>query len=99
MVVITGTLRIPVGSLSRVRPIMQVIIEASRAEDGCIHYSYAEDVLEPGLIWVSESWRDAAALAVHGQSPHIAEWRASWAALGIHDRNLTVHDVVDSRPL
>jgi quinol monooxygenase YgiN len=99
MIVITGTVRIPTGSLSRVRPIMQVMIEGSRAEEGCIHYSYAEDVLEPGLIWVSESWRDAEALAAHGASPHMAEWRASWSALGIHDRNLTVYDVSAARPL
>ena len=31
-------------------------------EDGCIDYAYAEDVLEPGLIRVSEVWRDQAAL-------------------------------------
>ena len=99
MLVITGTVRIPAGSLSRVRPTMQVMVEASRAEDGCIHYSYAEDVFESGLIWVSESWRDAESLAAHAQTPHMAEWRASWPALGIHDRNLTVYDVSDVRPL
>ena len=33
---------------------MHKMIASSRDEPGCLHYSYAEDVLEPGLIHVTE---------------------------------------------
>ncbi len=99
MRVITGTVRIPVGTLDQIRPAMRAMVDGSRAEDGCLHYAYAEDVFEPGLIWVSESWRDQAALDRHAQSEHMAAWRAAGAALGLHDRNLTVYDAVSARPL
>jgi quinol monooxygenase YgiN len=99
MIVITGTVRIPFGSLDTVRPAMKAMLEGSRAESGCIHYAYAEDVFEPGLIWVSESWTDGAALQAHAQSAHMAVWREAGAALGLHDRQLTVYEVASSRPL
>lgn len=75
---------------------MARMISASRAEDGCEEYSYAEDVLEPGLIHVKELWRDQAALDRHVASDHIARWRATWPDLGMTDRSLRVYDV--SRP-
>ena len=99
MIVITGTVRIPAGALDACRPAMKAMVEASNAEDGCLHYAYAEDVLEPGVIWVSEAWRDDAALKGHADSAHMAAWRAAGAALGLHDRNLTVYEAVSSRPL
>ena len=99
MIVITGTVRIPAGSLDLCRPAMKAMVEATRAEDGCLHYAYAEDVLEPGLIWVSEAWRDGAALGAHLNAPHFVAWRAAGADLGLHDRNLTVYEAVSAKPL
>jgi len=99
MIVITGTVRIPVGTLDRVRPAMRAMVDASRAEMGCLHYAYGEDVLEPGLIWVSESWRDQAALDAHATSAHMKTWRGAGAELGLHDRNLTLYQVASSKAL
>ncbi len=65
MILIIGTVRLPPHNLSNARPIMQRMILASRAEDGCLAYSYSEDVLEPRLIRVQELWRDPQALDRH----------------------------------
>lgn len=70
---------------------MRRMVEASRAEDGCEEYGYAEDLLEPGLIHVKERWRDRASLDRHFASAHIAEWRAAWPDLGISDRKLMAY--------
>ncbi len=99
MIVITGTVRIPAGTLDQARPAMRAMVDGSRAEAGCLHYSYAEDVLEPGLIWVSEAWTDGAALEAHAQTDHMAAWRKAAGELGLHDRDLTVYEAVSSRPL
>ncbi len=99
MIVITGTVRIPAGALDKVRPAMKAMLEASRAEPGCLHYAYAVDVFDEGLIWVSESWTDGEALQAHAQTAHMAAWRAAGADLGLHDRQLTVYEVSSSRPL
>ena len=74
---------------------MESMIAASRGEEGCLAYSYAEDVLEAGLIRVSEVWRDRPALDRHFASSHIRDWRAAWPELGITDRDLRLYDAGD----
>ena len=69
---------------------MLAMVSASRAEDGCLEYSYAEDIFDSGLIHVTERWRDQAALDAHVGAEHLAQWRAAWPALGIGERNLTL---------
>lgn len=93
MIIVAGTVRVPPAKLDEARGIMEKMIAASRAEDGCIDYSYSVDVLEPGLVRVWEVWRDREALQRHFQMPHLAEWRAAWPAFGISDRKLAIYDV------
>jgi len=98
MLLIVGTVRLPPENLSKARPVMEAMVLASRAEDGCEEYSYAEDVLERGLIHVKEIWRDQRALDRHFVSEHINAWRSAWPGLGIGDRNLSVYEVGEPRP-
>ena len=97
--VIAGTVRVPPENLERFRPHMEAMLAASRAEDGCLTYSYAVDVADPGLIRVFEAWRDQAAIDAHFQTPHMAAWRAAWPQFGVSDRNLSLYEVAAQRPL
>ena len=98
-VLIAGTVRVPPESLVRFRPHMDRMLAASRAEDGCITYSYAVDVQDPGLVRVFEAWRDQAAIDAHFKAPHMAEWRAAGAEFGLSDRRLFAYEVASERPL
>lgn len=71
MLLITGTFRVPPANLEAARPVMAAMVDGSRAEAGCAHYSYGEDLLDPGLIHVTEQWSDRAALDAHWASPHM----------------------------
>ncbi|MDG5971338.1 antibiotic biosynthesis monooxygenase [Sphingomonas paucimobilis] len=76
---------------------MKHMVDASRSENGCVEYGYAEDLFDPGLIHVKELWTDQQALDRHFASAHIAEWRAAWPNLEIGDRDLRVYNVEESR--
>ena len=97
MLLIVGTVRLPAENLERARPAMQAMVQASRAEEGCLEYGYAEDVLVPGLIHVKERWSSQAALDAHFASAHIQAWRSAWLELGIGERNLQVYEVSQPR--
>lgn len=99
MIIVAGTVRIDTGKLDATRGEMGKMLNASRAEDGCVEYSYAIDVLDPGLVHVFEIWRDRAALDRHFQTQHMAQWRQSFPALGISDRKLRMYDATGSSPL
>ncbi len=97
MLLILGTIRMPAQKLAAARPVMQRTADATRAEDGCMEYSYAEDVFDPGLIHVKELWTDQASLDRHFSSEHISKWRAAWPSLDIGNRDLLVYDVGEPR--
>lgn len=98
-VLIAGTVRVPPENVARFRPHMERMLAASRAEEGCLAYSYAVDVADPGLIRVFEAWRDQAAVEAHFRTPHMAEWRAAWPDFGVSDRRLSLYEVASERAL
>lgn len=93
MVLITGTVRLPPDRLAQARPAMRAMIEASRAEEGCLDYSWPRTCSIPRLIRVTELCADQAALDRHFRSAHIAAWRAAWPDLGLGQRNLREYEV------
>jgi quinol monooxygenase YgiN len=97
--IVAGTIRVPPGQLDGLKPHMIEMMTATRAEDGCAAYSYAEDVAEPGLIHVFEIWRDDAALAAHFRTAHMARWRGVWPSFGVSDRRLFAYEVASERAI
>ena len=92
MILVVGTFRLPPENLAAALPMAQRVVEATRAEDGCFAYSYAQDLFDPGLIHVSEKWRDREALAAHFKAPHMQTWMTERAALNLSDRNIRVFE-------
>ena len=99
MIVVVGQFRFPPGQMAAALPAMRKVMEATRAEDGCIEYNYGEDVLDPGLIRVSEIWASRAQLDAHMQAPHMAVWQAERAALGLSGRSIAVFEAGAPVPL
>ncbi len=93
MILVVGTFRLPLDKLEQARAALLRVIEATRAEPGCIDYAYAEDVLEPGLIRVSEKWETREALAVHFEAAHMVQWRQERDELGMSDRDMVAYEV------
>lgn len=98
-VIVSGTFRATQGLNPDVRMAMSLMMAASRAEDGCQTYSYAQDVEDPQLVHVFEVWRDRAAFEAHRQAPHLRDWRARWPQLGLGEARLDVMTVSTREPV
>jgi len=99
MLLIAGTIRLPAENMAAARGAIEAMVMTTRTEDGCVEYRFAEDVLDPGLIHITERWRDRAALDAHFETQHMAHWRTAVAALGVSDRALVVYEVGSGQPL
>jgi len=99
MILVVGTVRVPEGAFETAREAMERQIAATRAESGCIRYSYARDVLDPQVMHVSEAWRDRDALNAHFTAPHMAEWREAVAAVGFTERDLRIYETGEGEPV
>ncbi|HTN13982.1 MAG TPA: putative quinol monooxygenase [Sphingomonadaceae bacterium] len=98
-IAVIGSFRLAPERLDEARPAMMRIIEATRAEDGCIAYSYAEDVADPGLIRVSEMWESREHLTAHFQTPHMIRWAEERSVLGLSGRDIAAYEVSKAETL
>lgn len=92
MILIEGSVRVPPGNVMAARPAMEQMIRASRGEPGCIEYAYSIDLMDPGLIRVTERWESRAALDAHFKTSHMATWRSFFPILGMTDRSLRLYE-------
>lgn len=92
MILVMGTFRLPAENFAAAQPMMEKVIAATRAEDGCLLYAYSRDMIDPGLVRVSEKWRDRAALDAHLQAPHMKVWGQERASLGLSERDIKVFE-------
>jgi quinol monooxygenase YgiN len=96
-VIVAGTFRVPPEKFAGIKPHLDAVIAQTRQEVGCLAYSYAVDVEDPGLIRVFEQWRDQAALDAHFNMPHMLAWQQVRGEHGFHDRQIWTHDVSATR--
>ena len=92
MIIVEGSARIPEGAWDQALSAMEKMITASRQEAGCIEYAYSRDVLDPNLMRIIERWTDKAALISHFAEPHMAEFRATLAAVGPRDLQVRMYE-------
>jgi len=79
---------------------LHTMISASRAEDGCLDYSYARCLVDPDTLVIYERWRDQDALTAHFQSQHMADFRAAIGASGvITARDIRRYETDEGQPL
>jgi len=93
VIAVLGTFRFPTEALDRARPLMRTVIETTLTEPGCRAYSYAEDVIEPGLFRVMELWESRGALSAHLRTPHMQAWVEQREALGFSDRRIALQEI------
>ena len=83
MLMVIGTAKLGEGALEAGRAALETMIAASRAEEGCIDYSYAIDICDPAIMRITEKWVDDAALITHFQTPHMAAFQKALGELDI----------------
>lgn len=79
MIIVEGWVRAAPDAIEALKGPAKVMVEATRAEAGCIDYAFAVDLTDPGLLRIIEKWTDDAALTAHFQTPHMAAFNAALA--------------------
>ena len=102
MIQINGTITLAPGTIADNPDTVEAIkamVAASRAEDGCYTYTFAQDLSDPDTLIIYERWRDQEALAAHGKSAHMAEFQKVMAANPPLGRDLRVYETDEGKPL
>ena len=99
MLIVLAEATLGEGALDSARKTMAQMVAASRAEEGCISYAYAIDVLDPTKLHITEKWIDEAALAYHFQTPHMAAFQQALGDLDIQITELAKYQADDGSPV
>lgn len=99
MIQINGTITMGDDFDEAALPALIEMMLASRAEDGCLDYTFARDVSDPNTLVLFERWRDRAALEAHGKSAHMAEFQKVMAANPPRARDLRIYETEEGQPL
>ena len=99
MLIVLAEATLGEGALDKGRQAMANMVAASRAEEGCLGYAYAVDVLDPNKLIIVEKWVDDAALAFHFQTPHMAAFQQALGGLEVKITQLAKYQADDGAPL
>jgi quinol monooxygenase YgiN len=73
MITFIAHMQVPAASAAAFEELMTSVCRMSRDEPGVIHYSFAEDVDQPGTYVVVEVYRDQAAVTAHGDTDWVRQ--------------------------
>jgi quinol monooxygenase YgiN len=89
VIIVAGTVDVDPAqreaALAAGRPHMQ----ATRAQAGCLDYTWTADELVAGRIYVFERWESEAHLKAHFEGPHYLAMRNTIAGFGLKGADVT----------
>lgn len=81
MIIVYGVIESSAESISALTEAITKLEAATRAEEGCIDYTFSVSLSDPDCIRISEKWESMDALKAHMGMPHMAEFQQ---AIGAH---------------
>ena len=79
MIIVLAVVESSQQNIDTLKSAIEVMEQKSRAEDGCIDYTFGVELNRPGVVRITERWESLDALAAHFQQPHMADFRAAMA--------------------
>jgi quinol monooxygenase YgiN len=64
-IIVTGYLVLATEDREPFIKLVQPHMQRTREKGGCLAYAFSADLLEPGMIRLSEAWRDLKSLEAH----------------------------------
>jgi quinol monooxygenase YgiN len=98
-VIISGKFKLDPAKRDTFMEAATPLMDATRAEDGCIEYVFTRDTHDDGMVRLFEKWDSADRLGPHMEMPHIGEFFTIAATLGDIDQTITMYEVTDETPL
>ena len=99
MIQINGKIRMGADASPEAMDALIKMVRVSREEDGCLDYTFAQDLADPDTLILYERWRDQEALQAHMASAHMAEFQKTMAANPPKSRDIRMYVTDEGQPL
>ena len=96
MIVVVGYITINPEMRAEAEAAIATLVPLTVAEEGCVEYRYAADILEPNRINIWEQWESEEAMNAHMATPHLAEFMGVMGTCIGGPLEITRHDIASS---
>lgn len=97
-ILVTGHLDFDPDNHDTVVDALLALMDATRAEEGNIGYTFSADLSDRGRFYIVEQWASQAAMDSHMSSAHMAEFMVNAGDLGIKGVDIMAwHDATGSK--
>ncbi len=80
MIVVNAVFEANEATIAALQPAVAAMETASRAEPGCVDYTFSVELNNPNVMRITEKWTTLEDLQAHFTMPHMAEFQAAMAA-------------------
>jgi quinol monooxygenase YgiN len=95
-IIALGDVFAQIPHLQAVRELMRETQAWARQQPGCVSYSFAETLDDPGHFVIAQEWRDQASLEEHYRSAAYSDFQTKLQLLLLHSSDLRVHLVEET---
>jgi quinol monooxygenase YgiN len=98
MIIVGGTFEVDPHKREEFLVGRHEVMRTSRAEEGCLEYTFSADPLDPGRVLLFERWATQEALDAHLSALRAAP-RSSGGEVAPKAASITLYEVSGERPL
>jgi quinol monooxygenase YgiN len=95
VIVVNAVIETTEDNIAALKQAIQVMEEKSRAESGCLDYTFSVELNNPSVLRITEKWVDAAALQAHFGESHMVDFRDAMAAHPARSLTATFYEATE----
>jgi quinol monooxygenase YgiN len=99
LLIVAGSVEIDPANRDAAIQATKAVMAATRAEPGCLEYTIAADLDDPGRFVILEKWVSADALEVHFTTPHMAAFQAAMGGMGVRKMEVLRYEIASEGPV
>jgi quinol monooxygenase YgiN len=98
MVVVNGVVRSSQEDIEALQSAIGAMETASRAEPGCLDYTFSVELNDSAVIRITEKWDTLESLQAHFQTPHMAQFQAAMGEHPPQSMDVNFYEVEEIHP-
>jgi len=99
MIVIIGTMKVQPSDRDALLEAAKPLMVETLKEDGCLHYAFTADLVDPGIVHVVERWESEAYLEPHMKTDHIRTFGRALKPIEITGRDFIIYEVASEKKM
>lgn len=98
MIVVNAIVQSAEEDIAALKSAIATMEQASRAEDGCLDYTFSVELNDPTVLRITEKWDKLESLQAHMQVPHMAAFQEAMGGNPPKSMDLKFYEVQEIQP-